>query len=379
MTLALYKDAAHPKEIKAGEHGGNAGLFWGKFFDGFNATFTDFADKESSKRDFMRKLTGNRGNATAINAAALRQIALTEALGGIWFIASNTDASPFVTGTGNSHPVENGFLWHHTLSTPYMQGSAVKGIMRSWLENQLGYGVDEDDNHSELKRYFGSETKESSDNQAGNLIFFDALPIAQPKLKVEIMTPHMGDYYADKGKTAPADWHSPNPIPLLAVEQISLLFCIAPRLGKIDAQELAQLSIALQNALANMGAGAKTQTGFGRLAFNEKLTNDLLKKQTEQLKQQAKANASLEQQLMLEANDIIHASLAGMLMAGQTNAVKIDALLKKTEGWSEADCAAIWSNVVIAWIEKAYSDKAKRKEQYKKVTAKYAWLKAPQS
>lgn len=193
------------------------------------------------------------------------------------------------------------------------------------------------------------------------------------------MTPHLGDYYADKGKTAPADWHSPTPIPLLAVESISLLFCIAPRLGKIDATELAQLSTALQNALANMGAGAKTQTGFGRLAFNEKLTNDLLKKQTEQQKQQAKANASLEQQLMLEANDIIHASLAGMLMAGQTNAVKIDALLKKTEGWSEADCAAIWSNVVIAWIEKAYSDKAKRKEQYKKVTAKYAWLKAPQS
>jgi CRISPR-associated protein Cmr6 len=272
MSLALYKDAAHPKDIKAGEHGGNAGLFWGKFFDGFNATFTDFADKESSKRDFMRKFTGNRGNATAINAAALRQIALTKALGGVWFIASNTDASPFVTGTGNSHPVENGFLWHHTLSTPYMQGSAVKGIMRSWLENQLGYGVDEDDNHSELKRYFGSETKASADNQAGDLIFFDAIPIVQPRLKVEIMTPHMGDYYADKGKTAPADWHSPTPIPLLAVESISLLFCIAPRLGKIDASELEKLSTALQNALANMGAGAKTQTGFGRLVVNEKET-----------------------------------------------------------------------------------------------------------
>ena len=379
MSLALYKDTTHPKEIKAGEHGGNAGLFWGKFFDGYNHDFTDFADKEASKRDFLRKFTGSRGDGSAINAAALRQIALTESLGGVWFVATNYDASPFVTGTGNSHPVENGFLWHHTLSAPYMQGSAVKGIMRSWLETQLGYGVNEDDNHSELKRYFGSETKESSDNQAGNLIFLDAIPTVPPRVTVEIMTPHMGDYYSDKGKTAPADWHSPTPIPLLAVESISLLFCIAPRLGKIDAQELAQLSIALQNALANMGAGAKTQTGFGRLIVDEAQCKKLEDKLKEQQKKQAKANASVEQQLMLEANEIIQASPGSMLMAGQTNAVKVDALLKNTEGWSEADCAAIWSNVVMVWIEKAYSDKAKRKEQYKKVTAKHTWLKAPQS
>jgi hypothetical protein len=199
------------------------------------------------------------------------------------------------------------------------------------------------------------------------------------------MTPHLGDYYAKgikeagKPNTIPADWHSPTPIPLLAVESISLLFCIAPRLGKIDAQELAHLSIALQNALANMGAGAKTQTGFGRLIVDEAQRKKLEDKLEEQQKQQAKANASVEQQLILEANDIIHASPAAMLMAGQTNAVKVDALLKKTEGWSEADCASIWNNVVMVWIEKAYSDKAKRKEQYKKVTAKYAWLKAPQS
>ena len=379
MTLALYKDAAHPKDIKAGEHGGNAGLFWGKFFDGFNATFTDFADKESSKRDFMRKLTGNRGNATAINAAALRQISLTEALGGIWFIASNTDASPFVTGTGNSHPVENGFLWHHTLSTPYMQGSAVKGIMRSWLENQLGYGVDEDDNHSELKRYFGSETKASADNQAGNLIFFDALPIAQPKLKVEIMTPHVGDYYADKGKTAPADWHSPNPIPLLAVEQISLLFCIAPRLGKIEATELAQLRTALQNALANMGAGAKTQTGFGRLNINESESLKFKKRHEENQKQALIASASLEQQAIIAALDIVNTSLASTLMAGQPNYLKLDAHFKTTQTWSESDISQFWQEVVIPWLSKTYPDKKKGKEQAKKLTDKYAWLKAPQS
>jgi CRISPR-associated protein Cmr6 len=379
MAIALYKDDTHPKDIKAGEHGGNAGLFWGKFFDGYSRDFTDFADKETSKRDFLRKFTGSRGDGSAINAAALRQIQLTEQLGGVWFVATNHDTSPFVTGTGNSHPVENGFLWHHTLSAPYMQGSAVKGIMRSWLENQLGYGLDEDDNHSELKRYFGSETKASSDNQAGDLIFFDALPIVQPRLKVEIMTPHMGEYYSDKGKTAPADWHSPNPIPLLAVESISLLFCIAPRNGKIDADELAQLSTALQNALSNMGAGAKTQTGFGRLSFNETETTKQ-KKRTEEAKKQAKiASASPEQQVIIAALEVINNSPANTLMAGQTNYTNLLEHFKKTESWNETNLTSFWEQVVVPWLAKAYPDKKKAKEQAKKLSEKNPWLKAPQS
>ena len=381
MTLALYKtNASHPESLKSN---GNAGLYFYKFFNQYEADFSEVKkakkDEKSPKHKFLDVFSELADSTSTLQAAALRQIALTETLGGVWFIASNTDASPFVTGTGNSHPVENGFLWHHTLSTPYMQGSAVKGIMRSWLENQLGYGVDEDDNHSELKRYFGSETKESSDNQGGNLIFFDALPIAQPKLKVEIMTPHMGDYYADKGKTAPADWHSPNPIPLLAVEQISLLFCIAPRLGKIDAQELAQLSTALQNALANMGAGAKTQTGFGRLNINESESLKFKKRHEENQKQALIASASLEQQAIIAAFDIVNTSLASTLMAGQPNYLKLDAHFKTTQTWSESDISQFWQEVVIPWLSKTYPDKKKGKEQAKKLTDKYAWLKAPQS
>jgi predicted RNase H-like nuclease len=126
-----------------------------------------------------------------------------------------------------------------------------------------------------------------------------------------------------------------------------------------------------------MGAGAKTQTGFGRLIVDEIQRKKLEEKLKEQQKQQAKANATVEQQLMLEASEILQASPAPTLMAGQTNAVKIDALLKKTQGWSEADCAAVWSNVVIPWLAKAYPDKKKAKEQSKKRTEKNTWLKAP--
>jgi len=387
MPIALYKNTNHPKSIQAGEHSCNAGLFWGKFFDGFNPSFTDFENKETSKRDFLKRFTGAKGDATAINAAALRQIQLTEQLGGVWFVATNHDASPFVTGTGNSHPVENGFLWHHTLSVPYMQGSAVKGILRSWLENELGYGAkdssDIDQDLMDLVNYFGSDHKDSKqqtlDQQAGNIIFFDAIPIAQPRLKVEIMTPHMGDYYKDKGKTAPADWHSPNPIPLLAVECISLLFCIAPRNGKIDANELAQLKTALQNALANMGAGAKTQTGFGRLNFDETETAKQKKRFEEANKQAEIASASPEQQIIIAALDVINNSPATTLTAGQINHTKLLEYFKKTKAWDESNLVSFWEQVVVTWLAKSYPDKKKAKEQAKKLSEKNPWLKAPQS
>jgi CRISPR-associated protein Cmr6 len=296
-----------------------------------------------------------------------------------------------VTGTGNSHPVENGFLWHHTLSTPYMQGSAVKGIMRSWLENQLGYGAaDSDDQQTDFKvlqAFFGSDhkdpKKQTLDQQAGNLIFFDALPIAQPELKVEIMTPHMGNYYADKGETAPADWHSPTPIPLLAVKQISLLFCIAPRLGKIEATELAQLSTALQNALANMGAGAKTQTGFGRLKLDIDKTEKLKKTQEEKAKQEAFNNASEEEKITTQAANMIqHCKTAKVVLENYAEYPTFIGLVKQTEQWQDEHLFNFWQKVVLAYAELKFPqpiDKNKRKDFAKDFRKKYPWFKAPQS
>lgn len=397
MSIALYKtEPEHPSRIKAGAEGGNAGLFWGKFFNGYNPSFTDFADKESSKRTFIQTFEGSRGETTAILDNALRQIALTEALGGVWFVASNHDATPFVTGTGNHHPVENGFLWHHTLSTPYMQGSAVKGVLRSWLENDLGYGAsdssDIEQDRKDLVRYFGSDNKDPKAQklaqQAGNLIFFDAVPIKPAQVKMEIMTPHLGDYYA-KGRTqagtpdtTPADWHSPNPIPLLAVKDIALLFCIAPRpnagTGSVNSNELKDIQTALKNALENSGAGAKTATGFGRLMWDEEEQKKLNTKYQEAQKAAEKANASEEDQVILTALEVINNSASTTLLAGQPNYSKFSAEVKKTESWSEEYLIKFWVQAVQPWLTKAFSDKKKQKEQAKKLIEKYTWLKKPQ-
>jgi CRISPR-associated protein Cmr6 len=165
---------------------------------------------------------------------------------------------------GNPHPVENGFSWHPTLAVPYLAGSAVKGLVRAWVE------MDEySAKKARLKHWFGTEDKKDVAEQAGNFIFFDAIPHKVPELICDIMTPHMGDWYeqgnhADRKKpnTIPADWHEPVPVPFLAVKNAEFIFSIAARTKDAQA-ELNNVFNALKNALEWLGAGAKTAAGYG--------------------------------------------------------------------------------------------------------------------
>ena len=81
------------------------------------------------------------------------------------------------------------------------------------------------------------------------------------------MTPHYGDYY--EGKTPPGDWLSPNPIPFLTVaDKQEFLFAVVPA----DPGHIACCKPAielLQQALAELGAGAKTAAGYGRFGAFE--------------------------------------------------------------------------------------------------------------
>ncbi len=184
----------------------------------------------------------------------------------------------FVTGMGNSHPVENGFLWHYTLGVPYLSGNQVKGLVRALIEQYYPEKNDKDKENKKatLLKWFGSESKDSKDTQIGELIFFDAIPIELPELSVDIMTPHMGDWYSDgsnisnlseDSKKIPADWHDPNPIPFLAVKNATFLFTIAKRPDSdINIDKVFEY---LEQALEFVGAGAKTQTGYGFMISDE--------------------------------------------------------------------------------------------------------------
>lgn len=285
MTLPIYESSSHTISVPSQ---GNKGLYFERFFDRYTISPGKVSIEDGAKLTFLKPFRGPCGNNTQLTRQAWKQCALAEAVAGRGRIYSLN--GHFVSGMGNSHPVENGLLWHYTLGVPYLTGSQVKGLVRSLLE-QYYEGTDKGDI---LLRWFGSESKKLEEdkkqartddlpadgqqktgnaNHTGELIFFDALPVAPVKLDVDIMTPHMGKWYLDGGKIKnidtdsdkiPADWHDPNPIPFLAVQEAKFLFTIARRQG--SNLDIAEVFACLDQALEYLGVGAKTQVGYGYMA-----------------------------------------------------------------------------------------------------------------
>lgn len=274
MMRPLYRGTGTPQK----KPNANKGLWFERFFNQYDV---DCILKEPTKNEpdvgklhWIKTVTsGQCGNKEALEQACDRQRLLCGQLGGDFKAFKTT--WHFATGLGNTHPVENGFLWHPTLGTPYLSGASIKGMVRAWIENWSD--LEDSEQRKIGLLLFGSDKKKPtdqlSDNQAGSFIFFDALPVEPALLSADIMTPHMKHWYA-KGDTLldlndpsaadiiPADWHNPTPIPFLAVEKASFLFSIAPRVEAARA-DLDTIMEILELALRYMGAGAKTATGYG--------------------------------------------------------------------------------------------------------------------
>ncbi len=294
MNTPLYKDHRSPDKPAKDAH---AGLWFERFFNRYEKNWEIIKEsqtppKKEGKKDWIDLVKGERGDALQLNEFKTRQQNLVTVLNGQSRLYT-TDWN-FVSGMGNPHPVENGFSWHPTLAVPYLAGSAVKGLVRAWVEmNDEELSSKEKD--ARLKSWFGTVYKNDVAEQAGDFIFFDAIPDKQPELVCDIMTPHMKDWYqnGDTGSTklndVPADWHEPTPIPFLVVKKARFVFGVVPRPGQ-DNIEIGLIFEALESALCWLGAGAKTAAGYGYMSNNVRYEQEQLDIETER-QEIAKANA----------------------------------------------------------------------------------------
>jgi len=239
---------------------GNASLWYDKFCDQWKSDFSKL--KDQGKIKWINQVTAKPcGDKTEIEQAGGRIKDLLAAHGQKPH-RFRTDG-PFVTGLGRSHPVENGFAWHHTLGVPYLPGAGVKGMVRAWVEQWQ-------DDKETAARIFGPKGDTArKELNIGSVIFIDALPVAPVSLKADVMTPHYAPYYQDRnGGTSPADWHTPTPIPFLVVaREQTFQFGVLPRRPS-DPRDIEDCKTAtkfLKEALAWIGAGAKTAVGYGRM------------------------------------------------------------------------------------------------------------------
>ncbi|WP_428264874.1 type III-B CRISPR module RAMP protein Cmr6 [Haliangium sp.] len=196
-----------------------------------------------------------------------RRRLMVESLGGRLLYAEAT--TRFVTGLGRAHPVENGFAWHHTLATPYLPGSGLKGVVRTWarergisterIEALLGVGPRPDD---------GGHRSDPA-GHVGGVHILDAVPVEPARLETDVMTPHQSPYY--QRQEIPGDWHSPIPIPFLtAAPELTLQIGVLARAGQGDDGAVSEVSAWIVEALAELGAGAKTAVGYGRFRVSER-------------------------------------------------------------------------------------------------------------
>lgn len=228
------------------------------------------------------------------------------------------EASPewrLAVGLGRENALETGFTFHRLYGFPYIPGSALKGLTQAWALWQVAewLGVpallpgkkrsgptpvqqleallmepDTDGRKSLLDKLrqddeipaaahikteapgvlLAALKSDAESYQAifgtkdrrGKVIFFDAVPVEPPTLAVDVMNPHYGEYYKKDSKTPPADYLSPVPVYFLTVQSGSrFAFAVASHEAG-----LARLACGrLKEALANLGAGAKTSAGYG--------------------------------------------------------------------------------------------------------------------
>ena len=275
MPLPIYQ-GDHPAKRHTDA---NRGLWYTRFYKGFNA---NWEVDDNSKLSWIAENAGSCGNNQELEAHAERIKRLSAALSG--HCADFDTVWHFASGLGISHPVENGFAWHHTLGVPFLAATGVKGLLRGWTECWRDFD-NEEARQATITRCFGASAGDD-DSSAGNLIFFDALPIERVHLAADVMTPHMGKWYEQGhdihgpqgyATKTPADWYSPVPVPFLVVKKAAFRFMIAPRLvgdeatdtqTRVDARDAIQQ---IEQALEWLGAGAKTAAGYGRMARRKTL------------------------------------------------------------------------------------------------------------
>ncbi len=176
---------------------------------------------------------------------------------------SGEAAAALAIGLGNESPLEVGLTVHHTYGMPLLPGSALKGLCRrgALLLRQDG-AVSE----TQFQALFGDT------HTASHVVFWDAWydpeSVGARPFKRDVITVHHPAYYGIRGAGDwPTDFDDPNPVPFLVVRPgARFLFALdGPSREWLDfGEQLRRWS------LEHLGAGGKTNAGYGVFRFEER-------------------------------------------------------------------------------------------------------------
>jgi len=309
-------------------------------------------------------------------------------------------SSPFTTGLGNEHPLENGYAFLSPYGLPYLPGSGVKGVLRRAAQELvlLQHGgwdaagsfvlAQRDDLPVVLDAIdvlFGREPPDGDgDHVRGVLTFWDVLPqLPGDSLLVEVMTPHQS-HYIQQGEP-PHDSGKPNPITFLTVPPGAgfafHVVCDLPRLRRL-APALAAgeswtrlLSFAFAHAFDWLGFGAKTAVGYGAMVRDEKAeqaaqgqAREIAERRAREARRAAMSERLVRIEQFVEAMDARAKELRGGKEApnGKAhNAARELARAAAGDDWT-ADEQRAAADAIEAWLPKVV-DRIDLKDERKKL------------
>lgn len=160
-----------------------------------------------------------------------------------------------IVGLGAKGVLEAGLRLDRTWGMPVIPASAIKGLAARTAADVL------DD--PAWKRT-GADALElfGSTQGAGKVAFLDAwwVPDDRPPFHRDVITVHHADYYGASGRKGLTDLEDPTPVPFISVTG-TYRFVVECR----DAEWREAAMAILKIGLADLGIGAKTRSGYGRI------------------------------------------------------------------------------------------------------------------
>lgn len=266
-----------PLEKREQRHQTPPGHRFGMYFACWESGRNWAMAKDNGKTCALKEVVGlTAEHLGMLQAIQGRQSAAAGSVGENLFRMDAKAISPFMTGTGMEHPLENGFAFLNPYGLPYLPGSGVKGVLRRAAEELAGVSLryEFEDSRGWTREavldLFGESTGEDN-GRIGALRFWDVFPTPEgDTLRVEIMTPHFAEYYQGAGEKNPSEDGQPNPIAFLAMPPGTRFTfhveCALERLNEpLAAQWKGLLQAAFEHAFDWLGFGAKTAVGYGHL------------------------------------------------------------------------------------------------------------------
>ena len=217
--------------------------------------------KQEAQLEAIDKVCGCTGENELLVSLFDRRGTMLDAIGA-WRFCGLTKGS-LTLHLSRANALENaGFALHPVYGFAWLPGTGLKGMVRAWAETV--WQPRESDQviaKNRINEVFGSP------DQAGRIIFHDAWPIRWPQLKADILNSHHSEYYKEGAeKKPPGDWEDPVPVYFLTVaDDTEFEFALSDRINTEDGLHK-QVVGWMCAALEDVGVGAKTAAGYGRIA-----------------------------------------------------------------------------------------------------------------